>query len=316
MPLHRAIWPARPRTNRTHQPAISVKRHKCRAPAVYAVDCAFTLIEIAISLGVIGFALVAIIGVLPMAMNVQKENRQETVINQDATIFLDLIRNGALGADDLTNYVFAITNFSTTYGGARGGSQTHVYGYGQQGSSVDGQPMVPTFPLTNGAHIIGLLTTPKYTNGPIGNRIYTSNYVVAYVRSMSGPASEKFPQSNPDMRDLGFNYRMVPEICPFAYFEPDWTNFTFYTNSAVASDWQWRSNRWMLSRNDVQNSYDLRLIFRWPLYPNGDTGPKRQVFRTVVSGMLLATNDPTYVANGITMSNLYFLQPRSYLKAP
>jgi len=272
-------------------------------------DSAFTLIEIAISLGVIAFALVAIIGVLPMAMNVQKENRQETVINQDATVFLDLIRNGGLGADDLTNYVFAITNFSSEYGGK---SVKHVYGYTQQGSWVDGATMSPIFPLTNGAHIIGLLTTPKYTNGPIGTRLYTSNYVVAYVRSMSGPASEKFPQSNSDIRDLTFSYRMISEICPFAYFEPDWTNFTAYTNATFQpSDWQWRSNRWMLSRNNVENSYDVRLIFRWPLFPNGDTGPKRQVFRTMVSGMLLRTNDPNYA-----ITNLYFLQPRSYVKAP
>jgi len=45
---------------------------------------AFTMIEIAICLGVIGFALVAIIGILPTGMSVQKDNRQETIINQDA----------------------------------------------------------------------------------------------------------------------------------------------------------------------------------------------------------------------------------------
>src|SRR3972149_5103108 len=71
---------------------------------------AFTMVEIAIALAVIGFALVAIIGVLPAGMNVQKENREETVINQDASIFLQAIRSGARGLDDLTNYVIAITN--------------------------------------------------------------------------------------------------------------------------------------------------------------------------------------------------------------
>ena len=72
---------------------------------------AFTMIEIAISLAVIGFALVAILGVLPLGMNVQKENREETIINQDATVFMNAIRNGAQGMDDLTNYVLAITNY-------------------------------------------------------------------------------------------------------------------------------------------------------------------------------------------------------------
>src|SRR5262249_10809748 len=36
---------------------------------------AFTMIEIAISLAVIGFALAAIVGVLPLGMKVQKQNR-------------------------------------------------------------------------------------------------------------------------------------------------------------------------------------------------------------------------------------------------
>ena len=49
---------------------------------------AFTMIEIAICLAIIGFALVAIIGVLPLGMNTQRDNREETIINQDATVLL------------------------------------------------------------------------------------------------------------------------------------------------------------------------------------------------------------------------------------
>ena len=41
---------------------------------------AFTMMEIAISLAVIGIALVAIIGVLPIGMNVQQTNREETIV--------------------------------------------------------------------------------------------------------------------------------------------------------------------------------------------------------------------------------------------
>ncbi len=58
---------------------------------------AFTMVEIAISLAIIGIALVAIIGVLPLGMNVQKDNREETIINQDATVLLEAIRSGARG---------------------------------------------------------------------------------------------------------------------------------------------------------------------------------------------------------------------------
>ncbi len=73
------------------------------------------MVEIAICLAIIGLALVAIIGVLPVGLNVQKDNREETLIDQDATVFIENIRNGARGLDDLTNYVMAITNSWTLY---------------------------------------------------------------------------------------------------------------------------------------------------------------------------------------------------------
>src|ERR1041385_4426805 len=88
---------------------------RARANAPAPREAAFTMVEIAISLAVIAFALVAIIGVLPRGMNVQKENREETIINQDAAYFADAIRTGAHGLDDLTNYVYAITNYWTLY---------------------------------------------------------------------------------------------------------------------------------------------------------------------------------------------------------
>ena len=47
----------------------------------------------------------AIIGILPAGTNVQKENREETIISHDATYFMEAIRNGAQGIDDLPIYV-------------------------------------------------------------------------------------------------------------------------------------------------------------------------------------------------------------------
>ena len=88
---------------------------KLRQPYFRARRSAFTMVEVAISLAIIGFALLAIVGVLPMGMNVQKENREATVVNQDATVFIEAIRNGARGVDDLTNYVYAITNYWTIF---------------------------------------------------------------------------------------------------------------------------------------------------------------------------------------------------------
>ena len=45
----------------------------------------------------------------------QKDNRRETVINQDANFLIEAIRGGARGVDDLTNYVISITNSWTRY---------------------------------------------------------------------------------------------------------------------------------------------------------------------------------------------------------
>src|ERR1035441_9697183 len=178
---------------------------------------AFTMIEIAISLAIIGFALVAIIGVLPIGMNVQKDNREETIINQDATVLMDAIRSGAQGLDDLTNYVFAITNTATEYTATMkpvlGRGNPKQYGYTRTNSSLNGFPMSPEYPLTNGFRIVGLLSTPKYV--PLSTGGLVSNNVVAYVRSMSGAAYEKYPQSNPDVQDLAFSYRMTSEVVPY-----------------------------------------------------------------------------------------------------
>ena len=90
---------------------------------------AFTMIEIAISLAIIGFALVAILGVLPLGMSVQRENREETIINQDASMLMEAIRSGTLGMDDLTNYVLSATVAWTDYDVRKRVVASGVYGY-------------------------------------------------------------------------------------------------------------------------------------------------------------------------------------------
>src|SRR5438552_3367399 len=109
-------------------------------------EAAFTMIEIAISLGVIGFALVAIIGILPSGMQVQRDNREETIVNQDLTVFLDAIRGGEKGLDDLTNYVYAITNVDTQYSAQGTITRRDTNGYTYAGSTLNNSPASPSFP--------------------------------------------------------------------------------------------------------------------------------------------------------------------------
>jgi type II secretory pathway pseudopilin PulG len=267
----------------------------------------FTLIEIAVSLAIIGFALIAIIGVLPIGMGVQTQNREETIINQEASVWLDALRNGAQGLDDLTNYVFAITNEVTPYynGSPKPVSPPTRYWYTPTASSVS-----PQFPLINGARIVGLLSTPKYIPTLFGRQQgFLSNNVVAYVRSMSGAAYEKFPQNNPSVKDLAFSYRMTSEVIPYA------------ANYSYDSTWLADPNYVAVVNTLSNNLHDVRLIFRWPLRSNGQLGLGGQAFRTIAGGYLLETNEtPLFVRPDPpklipSPYDLYFFQPRNYVKA-
>jgi type II secretory pathway pseudopilin PulG len=242
------------------------------------------MVEIAISLAVIGIALVAIIGVLPIGLNVQKDNAQETIINQDATVFIEAIRNGARGLDDLTNYAYAITNYWTNV-------STHTWGV--NGYTYAGSSTATPFPIFNGSRIVGLLSMPEYTDnsGNPTNNLFSggySNHIVAYVRSISGPAVEKPPQDNDIVRGDSFGYRV---LCVNAPVAPDTNTLTAPYNRQLAA-----------------NLRELRLTFFWPLLPNGGVGPGRQTFRTMVAGQFVMTNDNNQV--------LYFYQPQFFVNAP
>src|SRR3954469_20413627 len=79
------------------------------SPNLSRANRAFTMIEIALSIAVVAFALVAIIGVLPTGMTVQKDNREDTIISQEGRYWMQAIKSGALGLEDITNYVESIT---------------------------------------------------------------------------------------------------------------------------------------------------------------------------------------------------------------
>jgi type II secretory pathway pseudopilin PulG len=152
----------------------------------------FTMIEIAICLAVIGFALVAIIGVLPMGIQVQTDNRQETIINHDGAYFMDAIRKGA-PAEDLSNYVEQITLTFTNAANVEYYHTTNIF--------------------RDNHHIIGLLSNP--------NTVRTE----AIIRALSGAANEKGDYNN----ELAFKYKMTAIVRPFETLNPDFaTNQLYY----------------------------------------------------------------------------------------
>jgi type II secretory pathway pseudopilin PulG len=290
----------------------SVIRH---SPFVI-VRRAFTIIEIALCLGIIGFALVAIIAVLPRGLDVQRRNREETIVGQDAEVWLNAIRNGAQGYDDLTNYVLCITNFWTQFKPNAVVASSGFDYYTPAGSQITSFTPAPVFPLTNGAHIVGLLSMPKLmdltTRAPLPSYAlppYQSNYVVAYVRAFSGAAVDNVPQTNATILSDAFVYRMIVENFP--YVPVDTNAFCLEcaaTNGLTTAQMADRTNLahtvWMLQTN----LEDFRLRFRWPVLPNG-TIPNYGLltFRSMASGQLLITNDPDAPAQP-----LFFVQPSTY----
>jgi type II secretory pathway pseudopilin PulG len=204
-------------------------------------DAAFTMVEIALCIAIIGFALVAIIGVLPTGMKVQKDNREDTIIGQDGTFLLEAIRSGSRGLDELTNYV------------------TNVHGFG--------------VPL-DGRTIVGLLTRPSQVN-------------TADVLAISGALAEK--GASTAARDFAFSYRLRTEVVPFAAFKGG-DQLAGAISNAIAS-----------------NLYEVRLDFRWPLYPSGQEGNGVKHFRLLVSGQLTNDGPP---------NNLHFFVPARHPTLP
>lgn len=264
----------------------------------------FTMIEIALCLAIIGFALVAIIAVLPTGLNVQRDNREGTIINQDAVVWMNAIRNGAEGFNDLTNYVDGITNYWAVWQYHADGTPPSLTGqkgeddYAFTGSRVTSLTGIPdnSMSITNGRRIIGLMSTPQWLPAPPlpgQGGLFQSNYIVAYVRAFSGAAVEKPPQQNDTVVKSAFSYRMIVENVPYVPVQPE-----FKTNPVSR-----------LAFSVLQtNSHDLRLLFRWPVLPNGDVGESRQTFRLFTGGLLYPGRDD------YQPHPLYFFQPSTYVQ--
>ena len=292
-----------------------------------AAPRAFTIIEIALCLGIIAFALVAIIAVLPRGLDVQKRNREETIISHDADVWMSAIRGGAHGYDDLTNYVICITNFWTTYDINNKFLKSGFDYYTPADSKRTSiNPATGDFPLTNGEHIIGLLSTPKWTPIPadsgvpmnpyIGiNSQYQSNYMVCYARAFSGAAVDKAPQTNKSILGDSFIYRMIVENFPYA---PVDTN-AFCQNCIAAQATNGMSPAqlaaWLANRKNLMSAvwtlqadtHDFRLRFRWPVLPNGSIpNAGLATFRAMADGELVFSND-------VTQQPQYFVRASTYV---
>ena len=229
----------------------------------------FTMVEIALSIAIVAFALVAIIGVLPTGMRVQKDNREETIINAEGNYMLEAVRAGAVGMDELTNYVesIVVSNINRR-------TRTEFVHFKEIGPNK----------LRSGRQIIELLSSPKFLTVP--GLVTSSNTVTARMRAITGGAGEKSATN-----DLGFRYQLTSEIIPFS---------TIPTN-LLQSFVQGRE-----AFHLTNNLYDVRLTLRWPLYLRGNTwepGRNKKTFRTLVSGSLSGTTNGGFLFQQLTFTN-------------
>jgi type II secretory pathway pseudopilin PulG len=266
----------------------------------------FTMVEIALSLAIIGFALVAIIGVLPAGMSVQKDNREQTVIDLDAAFLMNAIRNGSHGQDDLTNYIVSISNTVSAIA-ANKSQPTFLEWFDKNQTQINGTGSGTI--LTNGANIVGLLSTPKYiqenTAGVWG---FYSNSVTAVFRAINAPAVDQGQSAT--SQGFAFQYQVTVEILPSAEYaftaaNNNWINLTAPTNIIATN---FAPGDELVAQNLQGNLYDIRLTFRWPVLANNQLGGGRQVFRSTVAGTFQTNN----LANG---ASLFFMQPLTYTAA-
>ena len=167
---------------------------------------AFTMIEIAIALAIIGFALLTIVGLLPMGLTVQKDNREDTIISQDGNYFIEAIRGGVVGLDNLTNYVDRIIISN---------------------SPSMGQQVYTSF--ADGKAIVQLLSTNKYVTNSSGR---ITNEVIAYVRAFSGSAlMQSAIPNDPQDKLMSFYYQLRSEVTRFNSWDPKSTNLQYLTNN-------------------------------------------------------------------------------------
>ena len=257
---------------------------------------AFTMVEIALSIAIVAFAMVAIIGVLPTGLQVQRDNREETIINQDGAYLLEAIRSGGLGLDELTNFVERITITSRSRGRLSSYFGSRLPEVGRQ------------IPLTNGHFIIGMLSVPTVVQRSYRRRtVGSTNEVTALMRSISGSASQRFKSQ--EFRENAFTYLLT-------------TTIASYTNNIPSriSDPIAREQRLKMVQNFSANLYDVRLHFRWPVNVSGEgqnmqyqVGKREQVFRSLVNGRLMSTNASQFLSwtNHYT-TNLFYFQPSTF----
>jgi hypothetical protein len=257
------------------------------------------MVEIAICIAVVAFALVAIIGVMPTGLQVQRQNREDTIMAQEGKLWLEAIRSGSLGLDYLTNYVeqIRVDTVRKLPDQNEYRSMSNTYRYAGFGGGAG---------FRNGRDIIGLLSLPGYyeLGHPPSNFVFWATNTTAFVRTLTGSAAEKAGTN-----EFALMYRLRSEVRPFSAL----TGVNTDLDQPGLSEAERQARRDAILRGSAlrMNLYELRLTLDWPVYQRGnrlEIGGNRKTFRTLVSGSLVLTN-VVY----LDQRHLFFLQPSEFV---
>jgi hypothetical protein len=106
---------------------------------------------------------------------------------------------------------------------------------------------------------------------------------------------------------MTFRYQMTVEIAPFVNLEYDSTNFN--APDLDTNQYNLRLLRWWEATPLMNNLYDIRLRFAWPVFENGTNftiGPNAQTYRSQIAAQLV----PVFTNADFTF---WSFQPLSYL---
>ena len=111
--------------------------------------------------------------------------------------------------------------------------------------------------------------------------------MTAFVRAITGSASDKTPRN-----DFAFTYRLTTEVLPYRSLSRPQTNWNErgIPNETIML----RSNQWRRALALRGTTFDLLVALEWPVYyMNGraQVGDNRKVFRALVNGGVVRTND-------------------------
>ncbi len=210
---------------------------------------AFTMIEVALSLAIVAFAMVAIIGVMPAGLNVQKENREDTILSQDATLLLEAIRGGSNSA--------ALNVLANSLLSLNGPSQP-----------VTGTNITPL-------EVVARLSIPRWDTTNSNN----GGFNRAHFRAFSGNLGDSASAA----AAVGFTYVVTTEVTNFAGdpFQPSSYNY-YLTNNLyeVKLTFSWPVHDYTPGVFPTNTVGDRRLVVRTLVSGQLQSGNGGQLFQT------------------------------------